>query len=189
MAKNTFASRTWYGFTPAPIVPAPAAPAAFTFQPSNAGTLANSPAEIVQWLLIKLGLATDPANTSTQPWPAYSTGEPSSPDNCITVYDTTGQDFGRSQLDGEVLYHHGFQVRVRASEHPAGWIKANAIRIKLSGGVRQVVVSIPPDGTKSSYLVYNINRIGPVLTLGKETPQSRRSLFTLNAMLVVRQLA
>lgn len=151
--------------------------------------MTNSPAEIIQWMLIKLGLASDPANTATQSWPAYATGEPSSPDNCITIYDTAGQDFGRSQIDGEILYHHGFQVRVRSDEHPVGYGKADAIRTLLAGGVRQVVVGIPLDNTKSSYLVYNCNHIGPVITLGKETPQTRRSLFTINAMVVVRQLA
>lgn len=141
--------------------------------------LADSPAEIIRQLLIDLNLATVSAT-----WPVYATGEPASPDNCITVYDTVGFSDGRSMIDGELWTHYGFQVRVRSKDHNTGWLKADSIRTTLAQSVYERTVAIDDE----HYFVHCIARIGQVLPLGKERGVSERSLFTLNATVPIRVL-
>lgn len=141
----------------------------------------NSQAEVVAQLLIDMELGTDPLQQ--QPWPVQATGEPDSPDDCITVYDQDGTSDGRTMVDGEALLHRGLQIRVRSSEHPEGWQKANDIRERLAAEVNMAAVRI---GT-AAYTVACVARIGPVRPLGKETPSTKRSLFTLNAVAHVRE--
>ncbi len=140
----------------------------------------HSPAEVIRWLLVALELGTDPADGAA--WPVYATNEPNEPDNCITVYDTTGISDGRSMMDGALWQHHGFQVRVRAKDHHAGWVKADAIRTAMAEQACQRTVS--RDGKR--YLVWSINKIGLVLVLGIDNPTSKRQLFTVNAVAPIK---
>jgi hypothetical protein len=121
------------------------------------------------------------------PWPIYTVQEPNVPDNCITLKDTQGHEFGRAQIDGEMFYHPGFQVRVRSHDWTVGWLKADAIRVFLAQTWYQGIVT-PDDGTGKTYMVFNFNNISQVLPLGKDTPTSKRNLFTINVCIVLRQL-
>jgi len=89
-----------------------------------AGTLAHSPAEIVRQLLVDLELGVNPPSAG---WQAYSTSEPTSPDNVITVYDTAGRSHGRDSVINDRQEHHGIQVRVRSATFRDGWLKSNII--------------------------------------------------------------
>lgn len=146
------------------------------------GTLDYSPADIVRWLMVNKGLGTDPADSD--PWPVFAADEPDSPDAVITVYDTVGRLGGRTQTNGEQQEHHGLQVRIRAGDHVTGWKKARAIATSFDQLVYRNTVTV---GSKS-YLVHSISRAGDVLSLGKETPTSRRKLFTINVLVSVREL-
>ena len=146
-------------------------------------TLSHSPAQIVRQLLIDLSLGTLPSASGS--WPVYATHEPNTPDDCVTVYDTAGTDDGRSMISGELWGHDGFQVRVRGKDHDTGWLKADAIQAGLAESVYDRTVRV----SSSAYLVHAITRIGDVLTLGTEAPTSKRSLFTINATLSVKQLS
>lgn len=141
----------------------------------------HSPADVVRWLLVLMGLGSAPGGGD---WPVFAAGEPDLPDNCITVYDTQGTDDGRSQIDGELFSHEGIQVRVRARTHPEGWVKAHAIREALA---KQAYDETVVTGGEA-YLVHSINRIGNVIALGKEVPSTKRSLFTINATVSLRHL-
>lgn len=121
-------------------------------------------------------------HTSTN-WPVFATNEPSDPDNCITVYDATGENNGRTMPDGEQQTKHAFQVRVRAVTHAVGFAKANAIAIALDEDVYQETVHV--DST--TYLVHAVSQRGDILSLGKGNTADRRSLFTINGLVVVRQ--
>lgn len=143
--------------------------------------LLHSPAQIVAALLVAKGLGTDPAGGGA--WPVFHAGEPQSPDQVLTVYDTTPKDDGRSQLSGEVFQHYGFQCRIRAATHAAGWAKAAAVRTALDQSVYYAHVTV--DGTE--YLIEGVSGTN-VLTLGKESPSSKRSLFTVNGICPVRRL-
>jgi hypothetical protein len=145
----------------------------------------HSPAEIVRALLIDLGLGTDPSSNTD--WPVYATGEPDGRgvvDAVLTVYDTTPTQDGRSMPDGEQVYHYGFQVRVRAADHPTGFVKASAIRLALNETVRRNTVTI----STQRYLVHAASGVN-LLTLGKDTPATKRSLFTVNGMVSITRKA
>lgn len=144
------------------------------------GTLDYSPARVIQQLLVDLLLG-NAYNSST--WPVFSAQEPDLPDNCITVYDTSGERNGRTNPDSEVQTKHSFQVRVRSTTHDVGFAKANGIAISMDNVYNRTVHI-----ADVNYLVMAIVDRGDVLTLGKGLdPEDRRSLFTINAFVRLRQ--
>lgn len=145
--------------------------------------LTHFPADILAQVLINNGLGSDP--TGTGAWPIRSAMEVSSPDNVITVYDTAGRQHGRTQPDGEIQEHYGIQVRVRATDPTTGRRKANDIRVFLSETLYNATVTI---GT-AQYVVHDSNGLGPVLSLGKDVSNTKRSLFTVNGTVPIRQVA
>lgn len=139
----------------------------------------NSPAEIAAQLLVLLGYGTD-----SDTWPVYATNEPSSPDNCITVKDTDGKGEGRVAT-GELQEHQGIQIRVRSADHPTGWAKCTALRNGMATGFYDRTVVI---GARQ-YLVHCFANIGRILPLGKDTPATKRSVFTINALISYTKVA
>jgi len=148
----------------------------------------NSTAEIVQQLLINLGLGISPPIPPNLPvpgtWPVYATGEPNEPDNVLSVLDSVDQYDGRSMVDGEVWDHYGFQVRVRASDHPTAYKKAFALKVALAQQVNYVPLQVPSNvGTGLiSYVVHCVSKLN-VRVLGKDAPNSRRTLCVVNGLL------
>lgn len=136
--------------------------------------LEHSPADITAQLLVDLGLGTDPNDNGD--WPVYVNSEPSTPDNCLTVYDTTDRDDGRAMVSGERQVFFGYQIRIRARNHKVGWLKAHEIAISLDENVYETSVILEGN----TYVVHSCNRISGVLPLGKESPTSKRNLYTLN---------
>jgi len=146
------------------------------------GLLTNSPAAVIQQLIIDFGLGTAVADDDD--WPVFLSTTVDSPDNCLTVYDTTGMHDGRHMVNGEVQEHHGFMVRVRSKRYSVGWSKAHVIAIAFDEQVRYTGVVI---GT-STYSVREINRASGPIHLGKEVPENKRHLFTLNCFTALREL-
>lgn len=147
----------------------------------------RSPADIIRAVLIDRGLGTDPDLVPIQAWPVYTGGEPNSPDNVITTFGTTGNDHGRDMVTGEVMGAYGFQVRVRASTYSQGRDKIETIWETLSetsGGVYYLTVNVSGD----EYLVVSVVRFGDIIELGKEVPNSKRNLFTFNALINYRKV-
>lgn len=118
-------------------------------------------------------------------WPCYVGVEPDSPDECITLDDTTGQGDGRDMNGGELNAHMGLQFRFRSLTAKSGWTKAQAVRAWLSEQVFAMTVTID----SSTYRVHCFSKIGQVLKLGTDGPNSKRWLHTLNAMISIRQLS
>lgn len=154
-------------------------------------TLAHSPADIVAQWLVNKGLATAPelwASGTGSDWPAFASAEPRKPDSVITVYDTMGTDAGRVMTSGEDQSEYGIQVRFRSITHPSGWQKANYVRAYLceaqfaSGGDTVVLEG-------STYAVKNFANISHVTILGKEVPDEKTNVFTLNAVVNLDQTA
>lgn len=152
------------------------------------GPLTYSPADVIRQLLIDLALAND---FDSLTWPAFSAQEPSSPDNLITVFDTPSVEEGRIHVSGEKAEHHGVQVRVRANTHTEGFAKARAIAVGLDTQVYQATVHV----VAAQYLVHSVNRSGGVISLGKElipfgkeVQPAKRSIFTVNFLVSVREL-
>lgn len=146
--------------------------------------LLHSPADILRTALVALGQGTEPSSHGA--WPLFATGEPSSPDNAVTVFDTQGGSDGRAMGSGELFQHWGVQVRVRSVDHATGWHKTGAIRYALSTGCYQQGV-VMTDST--TYLIHAVTNIGEVVALGKEVPSSKRNLFTLNAKVSVKRVS
>ena len=147
------------------------------------GSLTHSPADIIRQLLTDLGQGTLPSATTD--WPIYFSQEPNSPDEVITIYDTTGIKNGRTMVDGEVHEHHGFQVRIRAGQYATGFTKARAIAIAMDESVRNTTVTLDA----STYKVYSITRVSGPLSIGTDVPTSKNDLFTTNAVAAIRQFA
>lgn len=143
--------------------------------------LLHSPAQIIQQMMIDLGEGTDGSPNNS--WPIFATVEPNDPDNCITVYDTQGTDDGRTMTDGRAEEHHGIQVRVRAYDHSTGYVKTKAIRNDFETlQNKQVSLDL------QLYLVECVNKIGDVLPLGQDAPDSKRRAFTLNVVTPITRL-
>jgi len=149
--------------------------------------LQHSPADIVRQLLIAIGQGVDstitpgPSVNVPPDWSVFASTEPSIPDNCLTTYDTDGSADGRIMLSGEAPYHYGFQVRIRSVDHPTGFTKANQVRNALAESVYMSTVTIG----SASYTVHSITSLRQILAIGKDNPATKRSLFTLNAMLAI----
>lgn len=144
--------------------------------------LLHSPAKILAALLINLDVAADPP---ARPWPVFVGNEPTDPDDCLTLYDTTGFMAARSMIDGELVEWAGWQLRVRAVTQQTGFVKATALRRTMSEDILTVAVAL--DGT--TYLVHCLNRFSGVISLGKDVTNSKRYLFTLNGTMAVSRAA
>lgn len=144
-------------------------------------SLEHSPADISRAVLVNAGAGTDPsANTA---WPIYAAGEPSSPDECITVYDTSARSDGRSMKDGEQWYHFGIQVRIRTKTHQGGFVKAWAVKKIMDESINQLNISVSSD-LYYFHCFTNTN----ITYAGKETPTSKRSIFTINCYVTLRRI-
>ena len=145
--------------------------------------LTHDPADIIRYLLIDLSSATLPTANGT--WPAYSANEPDTPDNCITVYNTTGNIQARLNQTGAQVEKFGVQIRVRGATHPIGFAKGKTIENKMDTEVYRDVVTI----ASSQYLVHAVSRSGTLIFAGKDASSSKRFIFTLNILVDVRQLS
>jgi hypothetical protein len=145
------------------------------------GRLNHSPAAVLRQALVDLGLGSDPG--AGQEWPAFATKEPDAPENALTLYDTAGRDLGRTAPDQGRTEMPGVQVRVRAGRVADGWAKANALAVALDRVYWQTVVV---DSTP--YLLWHVARTTGVLSLGLDSPNTARRLFTVNALASITAL-
>lgn len=149
------------------------------------GLLNHSPAEIVQQLLIDLGYGDDVAYTGTgTAYPVYHGIMPDVEDDCLCVTDTEGIIHQRDMAARSRQEHHGIQVRVRCENVTTGGKKARDIAEAFDSVVYQNTVLID----SSTYLVQAMTRTSPVIYIGPEVGTSRRYLFSVNAIVSVREL-
>lgn len=149
--------------------------------------LSHAPADIVRHALINYGQGTLPSSNGA--WPIFVFQEPDIPDDAVTVYDTSGKVEGRHHNDGEVCQHEGIQIRVRSASPLDGNTKLRSIVEACDKQLINIDVSIAKtDGTGTAiYRLNNLSRTGTILSLGKDSPGTKRSLFTINYLLSVRQ--
>ena len=143
--------------------------------------LAHSPADVLRWLLISLGIGTDPANEGS--WPIFASSEPDLPDSLITLYDTAGIGDGRIQRGGEAPKHHGMSIQVRGVDDPTAWVKMDTLVGAISESTRNTLVDVGDN----QYIVYAITIQSGPLALGRE-PGTNRFLFTINVLAAIRQI-
>lgn len=160
-----------------------------------AGYLEHSPADIVGRLLVQLGVGSDP-DIPNQPWPIYDGIEPDIPDNLVTVYDTKGFQYPRNEL-GLVPEAPSITFRVRSTVPRVGFRKASEIQKTLNEfpAFTQVFVNDPVIGVRT-YEVRAIKLSTTIINLGKNAPSilgatastSKRNIYVLNAVVVLRQV-
>jgi len=151
--------------------------------------LLHSPSEILAALMTSMGLTVAPTSPPSQTsWQVYVDNEPTVPDNCVTVKDTTQQQDCRTQPDGESMVHEGIQIRVRAVDHPTGNAKARAIKKALEEQVLNNSLTLNNSAGTATYLVPCLVKT-QLLGIGKDVPGSKRSLFTVNLLMPVRRVA
>lgn len=162
------------------------------------GYLTHQPAEIIQKLTIDLGfgnqqyptqvapgaiVAIPPYNQFVVVWPVYFGFMPDPPDSALCVYDTSGVLEGRTMSDSEPQEQYGFQIKFRCAEDQINQVATNARWMTYAFGqlLRQLVF-VPGDGQRfgADYLVQAITRRSTLLSLGRESPTTRRRLFTMN---------
>lgn len=150
-----------------------------------ATTLAHSPADVLRWLLVSDGILTDPALGSA--WPGYASNEPDLPNSQVTLYDTQGQLDGRDSPTGDRQEHQGVMVRLRLAAGTGftdGWAKMDAIRQWMDSGSTKRTITVGA----ASYRVQAVTRKTGVLYVGRE-PETNRLVFTINAIVALRQTA
>jgi hypothetical protein len=150
--------------------------------------LLHSPADIARWLMVAENQASDPTLSPLQPWPAYVAVEPDSPDEVYTLADTTGQTDGRDMAGGELNQHYGLQFRIRSIGEVNGRLQGESLRQWLSQGVYQALVAVAIK-SPATYSVFCFSKIGQLLSIGTDTPSSKRWVHTLNCMMSVRRTA
>jgi hypothetical protein len=64
----------------------------------------------------------------------FIASEPASPDECVTIYDTSGSMARALDADNKV-YYSSIQVRVRNYDYEEAWDKVNDIREYLDANV------------------------------------------------------
>jgi len=158
------------GFGPATITPPnpPIGPA----QPD----LRHSPSDIIRHLLVNIGVGSLPSDNLE--WPIYDSLENDSPDNAITIYCSSGVPMGRQQTNGVIPQQYGVQFRIRANSTVFGYRKASEIEATIDTVVLNNTVTVDSE----TYVVKCINRKGTVISLGAESPQTKRTIYTLNAL-------
>lgn len=150
--------------------------------PVSVTNLNHSPADVMRFLLIALGLGTEPRFGTN--WPVNVSNEPATPDNVITLYDTEAGAQDERVMSGEMACRYGFQVRVRAIDDPTGWQKINSIRESLAL-LYEKNLTIGSEVYEAQASV----KIGNIIPLGRDVGSSMRSLFVLNAMAVIRRVS
>lgn len=142
-------------------------------------TLLHPPAKILVQLLVDAGQVSP--YTSLTDWPMFWDAEPDSPDDCVTAHDTAGVVDSIDQVVGEIMEHRGFQLRVRSSKPDVGYAKIEALRAYMVASVKNQLVNV--NGTQ--YVVYALAMRQAILPLGKDVPNSKRSVFTTNGLMSV----
>lgn len=146
------------------------------------GNLAHSPARIVANLLADLGVGTL-ASSGTGDWRITYSMVIDVPDDVITIYDTTGIKQGRAHTSGEVFMHYGIQIAIRSADYDTGYVKAKSIATILDETVKYAGVTID----SSVYSIPAISRRGSIISLGQQDSVSERNVFTINALVALRQ--
>jgi hypothetical protein len=85
------------------------------------------------------------------------------------------------------MLHYGFQVRIRATDKPTGFAKAEAIRIAFNEGIYMARLTVTANGP-ATYIIHYVNG-GELLNQGKNVPNSKRSLYFQNCFVTIKRVS
>jgi len=146
--------------------------------------LTDSPAGIVKQYLIDESVGVDPVASPNDDWPIFIGTMPdddSVKDKALAVYDTAGVKNGRASRDGEVFYHFGVQVVIRADTYPNGWTQMKLVMDKLD-----VVKLTSVTYNSTTYTFWNSTRTS-FFVLGTEPDKRRRETFSVNSLVAIAE--
>lgn len=156
------------------------------------GPLNHSPAEILLEALVDLAKGTDPSSSQgVSDWPVFVSIMPDNPDNVIMITDVAGTDDGRFMIDGERQQHYGITVTVRSQTQNVAFARANSIMVALDESINRTSVTIGSD----TYRIQSVSTrpgpidAGPEQSASQSTLGSKRRLFTVNAVVDLKQTA
>lgn len=151
---------------------------------SSIDGLAKSPAAIIGTLLV------DTANKMTAPgdaesWSLYYNYMPDKKGTIqkkvCCIYDSAGVLDGILMTTGEVIEHHGIQIRLRCEDYQEGWLKMKEVCAYLQQRKNITVVV-----GSSRFRVIHSTRTTSIL---REPPdEQRRFLFNVNFTTTIKEL-
>lgn len=129
------------------------------------------PTEVVRQYLISQGLIGDENATD---WASTIGMLPISPDNAISITDTSGILGDKNIDDGSEDEHFGIQVRVRSTDYDIGYKKLDAIKKKLAT-VQRVSLVVNSESVKFQ----SFKLTSGIMFMGYEE-KNQRAAFSLN---------
>jgi hypothetical protein len=84
---------------------------------------------------------------------------------------------------GPVMVHYGIQLRIRSQKHIDGYAKAEEIAAALDAIANGTITISAKD-----YVINNISRNGPPISLGAEKGTTNRRLFTVNFSVTMKRI-
>lgn len=145
---------------------------------------AHSPAMVLQQAIINAGHAVSPPTAAD--WACYVDYMPDGPevgDRAVCVYNTTPILDGRIMTTGKHIEHPGWQVKVRAPNHPTGFGKIKDI-LQFFEGVLRLSVTIGSD----SYKIQSISRTSGIVPIGRGKDMQQREHFTINGITTIFEI-
>lgn len=151
-------------------------------------TLAHTPADVVRYVLVDLGLGDLPQQLTA--WSIYAE-RMGDYDYSICVTTTEGILNGFNQVQGEAFEHHGIQIRCRSVNPAFTYRKMSQVQEAIDKLISSYLITIPDTetGVDCNYIVDAVTRTGTIISMGMEIPQSGRFSYTLNATVTLRQLS
>jgi hypothetical protein len=126
-----------------------------------------SPAHLIALFLATRGVGTFAGNVG---WSINVAGEPASPPNTVTIYDTGGEGPDTDELD---WLRPTLQIRVRAESYAEGYAKQEKIRDLL---VLDQPIAITHKGKQYEFI--GVAMQSDILAIGRD--ESDRHLLTAN---------
>lgn len=145
--------------------------------PGGPLVLGISPAQLLRQHLINESVFVD---SQTADWSAFVSSSPHSPTRIGVLYDTTGLEDGRLMGTGEVIIHHGIQIRVRSEDYEAGWKKITEVTQRMAEAKNEVLVL-----SSIKYTIHNVSLASPIVALGAEKGSTRNQIWVSNFLLTV----
>ncbi len=146
------------------------------------GTLSHLPSDIIRQLLIDLMLGTD---GTLDDWPIYTTASPNTPSDVIILFQTEGKFQGRDMFSGAIQGHYGINIAVRGEDIETTGDKAQDIADAMDSTVDRDIVSMT--SPINTYQIEAITRTSDPLHVGKEQPEGRWELFSINLIVAMYQ--
>lgn len=142
-------------------------------------------ADPLVWIVKEL--LTTQLNLDTNPtFPVYMGTRPDTPDDCITVVETVGTNQGRYLQSGGHIERNSASIMVRANAYEKGDDKARLIVRNLTEPAYGLVLPLNmASNTAGFYLIQNVSKVSGPIPLGKETPDSKRYLWSINILLTI----